>query len=217
MSFSFLVKSKYDSSPVRRFGAAGLGALASVLALTVVTFASPARAQEDSGPEPQGPRHFGADRTFGIGPSLGMANGAGGMIALGMPPGTVPASLLVTGAYNPIEIWGKAHDGGRVTVDSYSSWQVGGDIELQAWHAGTRYDFGPLAGYRYNSVLGHGAGAGFALHADLSAETVVFFSIEMVAYPQAQSRLASVQYPTDRDAILPWLEGGANVGLLFYP
>ena len=136
------------------------------------------------------------------------------MVGLGLPP----VGLWLTGGYEPLLVVGNRNDPGHsVTVDGYGSAQVGADLALTPWHAGTRYDFGAIGGYRYNSVLGHGVGLGAVLTIDLGEALALFFSVEYVAFPRASDGLSSAGYPTDRSATWPWLQGGANVGLVVFP
>ena len=56
-----------------------------------------------------------------------------------------------------------------------------------------------------------------AITYDFSRTVVGFGSYELSFFPQAQDQLTNAGYPTDRDASLPWLQGGINVGLMFFP
>jgi hypothetical protein len=184
--------------------------------LPALLLASPASAQTEPepAPEPQPQRHFGGQRTFGFGPSAGLTNGLGGMAGLRLSP----LELWVTGGYMPVLVFGNKHDLTRsVTLDGYASGQVGADVALTPWHAGTRYDFGLLASYRYNTALGNGGGAGVVLHIDLTGALALFFSLDYVVFPDARDALGRLGYPNDRDPSVPWLQGGANVGLVVYP
>lgn len=202
-----------------------LGSFAALTALTCLLAASRAYADDatsttrandgSEAPQAEGPRHFGAQRTFGLGPSLGWANGVGAMGSVELLPST--AKLWINGGYDPIFVYGKKQGSNQSTADVYNSGQVGGELALTPWHAGTRYDFGFIGGYRYNSVLGHGGGGGGVLTADLTPSLALFFSVELFAYPQANARLASAGYPGDRTAYAPWMQAGGNVGLIVYP
>jgi hypothetical protein len=173
-----------------------------------------ARAEGESTAESP-PRHFGGQRSFGLGPNVGFGTGAGATI------GTVfdPVGLWLSGGYIPVFVFGNKHDVDKtLTFDAYSSAQIDADVSMMPWHAGKRIDFGLLLGYRYNTLLGHGVSAGPGLQLDLSSALGLFFSITYSVFPAAQDRLAPrAGYPTDRDASIPWLQGGGNLGLIFYP
>lgn len=180
-----------------------------------ITSAGAARAQTASEATTDGdsPRHFGGQRTFGFGPFLGLSGlgaAAGALVA--------PVGFWVSGGYAPVWVFGNKHDTTRtLTFDGYSSAQLNLDVSVLPVLASSRIDAGVIAGYRYNTLLSHGIGAGVALTCDFSRTVVGFASYELSFFPQAQDQLTNAGYPTDRDASLPWLQGGVNVGLMFFP
>ena len=181
-----------------------------------ITSARAARAQaaSEATTDADSPRHFGGQRSFGFGPFLGLSGlgaAAGALIA--------PVGFWVSGGYVPILVFGNKHDTTRsLTFDGYSSAQLNLDVSvLPMILAGGRIDAGIIAGYRYNTLLSHGFGAGVAITYDFSRTVVGFGSWELSVFPQAQDQLTNAGYPTDRDASLPWLQGGVNVGLMFFP
>jgi hypothetical protein len=174
----------------------------------------PALAQTEPAAGAAAPRHFGGQRAFGLGPILGWGVGAGGTIGAVLSP----VGLWLSGGYVPLFVIGNKHDAMKtLTFDAYSSAQLDADISIMPWHAGDRIDFGLIAGYRYNSLLGHGGGGGLVLTYDLSKALAIFGMVAYSVFPQAQDQLASRGYPTDRDAVIPWFQGGGTLGLLVYP
>jgi hypothetical protein len=174
----------------------------------------PGYGQTQSVVELPAPRHFGAQRTFGVGPTVGFATGAGGLAGVVLPP----VGLWMSGAYMPLFVFGSKHEAPRaLTFNAYSSAQVNADVSILPWRPNDRVDLGLVLGYRYNTVLAHGIGGGFAVTYDLSKAIGLLLAVEYTVFPGAQGQLASVGYPTDRDASLPWLQGGVNVGLVLYP
>jgi hypothetical protein len=160
------------------------------------------------------PRHFGGQRKFGVGPTVGFATGAGGLAGVVLPP----VGLWVSGGYMPLFVFGNEHEASRtLTFNAYSSAQLSADLSILPWRPNDRVDIGLVLGYRYNTVLAHGVGGGFAVTYDLSKAIGLLLTFEYTVFPEAQGQLAGVGYPTDRDASLPWLQGGANVGLVLYP
>jgi fumarate reductase subunit D len=173
----------------------------------------PALAQTEPAAEAPAPRHFGGQRAFGFGPSF-IGWGAGGMAHIVL----APVGLLLSGGYVPLFILGNKHDAARtITFAVYSSAQLNAEVTIMPWQRGQRLDFGLVAGYKFNTVLGHGVGGGLALTYDLSKAFGLFGSVDYSVFPQTQDQLASRGYPTDRDASIPWLQGSGNLGVLLYP
>lgn len=77
--------------------------------------------------------------------------------------------------------------------------------------------FGPLAGVSYNTLLGVGfnLGAGGTLRLGRSLELSLRWVFSF--YPDASSRLRDHLNAADGDPRAPWLQGGGEIGLLFYP
>jgi hypothetical protein len=168
---------------------------------------------DDEPPAQPPPRHFGGQRDVGFGGTLGFATGAGVALDLSWDP----LALWLSTGYFPVIVIGNEKVGKAVTVDGYNSAQFMANAVVMPWHAGRRVDIGLLAGYAYDTVLGHGGGGGVGVTLDLSRALALQFSFEILGFPTAQDNLTRASYPGDRDAVLPWLQGGANVGLLYYP
>jgi hypothetical protein len=199
-----------------RSAARAISPLAAVLLTLLATRTAAAQSDPEATPPPANETeapHLGGQRMVGFGPSLGL-NGVGGLVALGPPPLT----FSVTGGYEPLLVFGNKNDPTKsMTLDTYGSAQMGADVAFLPGHAGKRYDFGLILGYRYNSLLAHGGGGGAVLDIDLTPSLSLVFSLEYIFYPQASDQLAAAGYPSDRTAAVPYLQGGANVGLLVYP
>src|SRR5579872_6700721 len=102
------------------------------------------------------PRHFGAQRTLGLGPVLGIdgtgATATGQLDVVG---------LWITGGYAPLLVSGNKNDTLKTpTYDFYSSAQLDLDVSLLVLRPTPKLDAELLLGYRYNSVLAHGIGVG---------------------------------------------------------
>jgi hypothetical protein len=102
-------------------------------------------------------------------------------------------------------------------INYYSSAQLNADFALGPLLRSAKADLSLLLGYRYNNVLGHGAGAGVAIELWLSESVAGTLLVAPSFFPSAQSQLDDHGYPLDRDAALPWLQGGAGVALSFHP
>jgi hypothetical protein len=193
---------------------------ASLTVSLVLSQAPVARAWAEGEPPPEPPtpaqpppRHFGGQREVGVGGTLGFTNGAGAALDLAWGP----FALWLTGGYFPVLVFGNEKIGRAMTVDGYSSGLIIANAVVMPWHPGSRVDIGLLAGYAYDTLLGHGGGGGVGVTLDLTRDLAMQFSLEILGFPRAQDNLTAAGYPGDRDAVLPWMQGGGNVGLLFYP
>ncbi|MGH7440677.1 MAG: hypothetical protein ACRENE_33715 [Polyangiaceae bacterium] len=192
---------------------AGVAAIALTCAMAV---SAPGAAAADDPPASapaSEPRHFGSQRSLGFGPIVGLdVLGA----AVGAQLDVV--GLWITGGYAPVFVFGNRYDELRTfTADYYGSGQVGADVTLMLLHPTPKLDAGLLLGYRYNSVLAHGIGFGAIAVLDFTPSLAGFLLVEPEVFPDAQSQINAAGYPSDRQASLPALQGGASVGLLVYP
>jgi hypothetical protein len=196
-----------------RGGRTGHRRLFALAGLALLTTASGAHADDSGGAAEEGPRHFGVQRTVGFGPAIGLG-GSGAMAGAQL----APVGVWVSGGYAPLLVFGNKRDADRtVTFDGYHSAEINADVSVFFLTPSKRIDAGLIAGYRYNSVLSHGVGLGVAMTYDLSPALAVFLSVEDGIFPSANDQLLAAGYPRDRDAALPWLQGGANVGLMIFP
>ncbi|GAO01189.1 hypothetical protein [Anaeromyxobacter sp. PSR-1] len=154
-------------------------------------------------------------RSFGVGPTLGFWSGAG-LIAGG---GTGRLKGWVSGGYAPVMVFSNERTPERdLRFDYYNAYQLNGDVSLRVNGPSTT-EIALLAGYKYNGVLGHGAGGGVRVLFDVGPRTAVELSFGLAVFPDAMDRLERDHaYPADRDpGITPALQGGANLGLLVFP
>ncbi len=188
--------------------AKGWAAVTAIAAVCAVASVSTRTASADE-PLP----HFGAQRTLGIGPVVGIP-GAGAIVGAQLDV----VGLWVSGGYSPILVFGNKKDTLRsVTFDFFSSAQVNADVSIMVYHPKPTVEVGLVLGYRYNTVLTHGIGIGGIAILDISPWLAGFALVEPEIFPDAQSQLTNAGYPSDRDAVLPFLQGGTSIGLLFYP
>lgn len=153
-------------------------------------------------------------RSFGLGPTIGFWSGAGAIAGGGGE--TVKA--WVSGGYAPVLVFSNARTADKaMRFNYYSAYQLNGDVTVRLMRR-ARAELGLLLGYKYNSVIGHGGGAGARLLYDLSARTALEISGGLAVFPSAQDRLDRRGYPSDRvPGITPALQGGVGVGLLVFP
>jgi hypothetical protein len=189
-------------------------AAVAIAAASVLLAVVPARAAaaEDDGVDPV--RGAGR-RAFGVGPTAGVFSGFGAIAGGGGD--TVKAWL--SGGYFPVLVFANARTPDRaMRFNYYGAYQLGGDVTVRLFQR-ARTDFALLLGYKFNSVLGHGAGGGVRILHDLSDRVALEISAGLAVFPSAQDRLdREFGYPADRvPPLTPALQGGANLGLLVFP
>jgi hypothetical protein len=184
-----------------------------VVFLGFVSEAGSARAEAGENADAAPARHFGGQRVLGFGPSLGFYSGSGATLGVGSFVG-----VWISGGYMPILISGNDKQTQAAGFEFYNSAQVGADLAIVPWRPGKRSSFGLIGGYKFNSVLGHGGGGGATFSYDVGAKLALVVLAGVNVFPSAEQRLLENQgYPRDREAAFPWLQGGANLGLVFYP
>ena len=156
-----------------------------------------------------------SQRRFGFGPTLGFLSGNGVTIGGG---GDVVRGWF-TGSFMPILLFG--HTRGvhqQQRFNYYNSLQINEDLAFHLFRR-PRVEASLLVGYKYNTVLGHGGGAGLGFLYDLSARVALQITFGVAVFPAAKDRLIRDHgYPTDQDAsVPPALQGGGNIGLVFFP
>jgi hypothetical protein len=167
---------------------------------------------ETAGPEAA---PAGGQRSFGLGPTLGFWSGAGGIVGGGGE--TVKGWL--SGGYAPVLVFANDRTPEKkMRFNHYGAYQLNADLGLRLLRR-DRVELGLLLGYKFNGVLGHGGGAGVRVIYDLSRHLGLEISGGLALFPSAQDRLDRDQgYPPDRKPALPTsLQGGANVGLVYFP
>lgn len=182
--------------------------------LFALFLANTTRADDTGAPYSPSPRGGpGGQRTFGFGPTLGLQSGTGAIVAIGSPFG-----VLLSGGYVPVLTGATQHETRAPEYDIYSSAQINVELTLVPWHPSPKSALGIVAGYKYNTVLGHGGGAGVSWRYDLGRKAAFFGIIGGSLFPGAEHELITHHgYPTDRDLIIPWLQGGFNAGIMVYP
>jgi hypothetical protein len=192
----------------REYGARAIGAStssafpAAALSIALLAAALPASAAEDT-----------PVRSFAIGPIVGVYSGFGAAALLRVEP----VGLWLSGGYMPLFIVGNESISNATQFDFLSSVQVNADGVIGPVSRRGRTDLSLVVGYRHNSVLGHGAGAGIAIEIGIAEHWTATVLVGPSIFPSAESQLDDHGYPSDRDAALPWLQGGASIALAFAP
>jgi hypothetical protein len=171
--------------------------------IALLAAALPARATEGDTPV----------RSLAVGPIAGIYSGFGAAALLRAEP----VGLWLSGGYMPLLIVGSESTSNATQFDFHSSVQVNADGVIGPVSRRGRTDLSLVVGYRYNSVLGHGVGAGIAIEIGIAAHWAATVLVGPSLFPSAESHLDDHGYPSDRDASLPWLQGGAGVTVAFLP
>lgn len=192
---------------------------AAVLVALLLAFSvSPARAEPEApaaygAPEPPAEAHFGGQRNFGFGPTLGLMTGAGGLFG----GGGELIKAWVSGGYMPVLIFANEHETKAFRYNGFNAAQVNSDITVRIVHH-DRADVSLLGGYKYNTILGNGGGGGLLVQYDLGPRLAIVGMVGVSVFPSAKDHLVNDHgYPTDRDPSLPWLQGGLNGALVIFP
>ena len=156
-----------------------------------------------------------AQRSIGLGATIGVWSGIGGIVG----GGGDRVKGWLAGGYAPVLVFANARTPDKaVRFNAYNGYQINGDLEIVAMKR-ARTEVGVLLGYKFNSVIGHGGGAGVGVLYDLGAKMALDLSGGLAIFPSAKDRLdRNFAYPTDRSpGLTPVIQGGANLGLIFYP
>jgi len=182
------------------------------LVATGLTIARPLRAQTVAA-DGEGSFPIG-QRAFGVGATAGVWSGAGVTVA----GGSEVVKGWVTAGYAPVMVFANAKADKALRFNYYHAVQLGADLAIPVKKR-ARLEVSLLLGYKFNSVLGHGGGAGLGLLYDLSRHLGLAIAGGLNVFPSAQDRLDRNQgYPTDRNpSLTPAIQGGGNIGLVFYP
>jgi hypothetical protein len=157
----------------------------------------------------------GAQRSVGVGATIGVWSGIGAIVG----GGGDRVKGWLAGGYAPVLVFANARTPDKaVRFNAYNGYQINGDLEIVAMKR-ARTEVGVLLGYKFNSVIGHGGGAGVGVLYDLGTKIALDLSGGLAIFPSAKDRLdRNFAYPTDRSpGLTPVIQGGANLGLIFYP
>ena len=156
-----------------------------------------------------------AQRFFGVGATIGVWSGLGGIVG----GGGDRVKGWLSGGYAPVLVFANAKTADKaIRFNAYNAYQVNGDVDITVMKR-DRTELGVLLGYKFNSAIGHGGAVGLGVLYDLGAKVALDFSGGLAIFPSAQDRLdRNFAYPTDRSpALTPAIQCGANLGLIFYP
>ena len=185
--------------------------LVACLVAVVATSSAHAQPAAEDGAAPAPP----SQRRFGFGPTIGFLSGNGLTVGGG---GDLVRGWF-TGGFMPIVVFANARTPDRAgRVNYYNSLQINEDLAFHLFDR-PRVEGALLAGYKYNTVLGHGGGLGLSFLYDLGRRVELQFTAALAVFPAAKDRLDRDHgYPSDRvPALPPAIQGGANLALVFFP
>ena len=145
---------------------------------------------------------------------FGFYSGTGAGLRIGTPD----VGIDVTFGYLPI--LRSYTRGSNIDFKFASSYDVGPSLYWLFWKVNPRASLGLLGSYKYDNLLGHGAGAGVILEYELSRKWALRGIAGYVVFPDASSRLRDhwgLGQEGDLNSGIPWLEGGVNAGFAFFP
>jgi hypothetical protein len=151
---------------------------------------------------------------FGFGATVGFWSGSGAMVG----GGSDVVKAWASGGYAPVMVFANERTANRaLRFNYYNAYQLNGDLALGVYRR-PRVELSLLLGYKFNSVLGHGGGAGIGVLYDLGPRLGVMMTAGAAVFPSAKDRLDADGYPSDRSpSLTPALQGGANLALIFFP
>ena len=177
-------------------------------AIVVASFAwSSGRAQTPEQPQPE---HRGLSLQLSAGPYSGFGGGLGfGTRDVGVR-GLVGWAPVIVVVERPTSS----------DLELYSSLLVGPDLYFRLFRPRPATDIGGLAGYRYDSLLGHGVSFGGYARVELSRALDVDISVGLLIFPDGENRLKQERnLPSSTQFSFPGpkVNFGASIGLAFFP
>lgn len=156
-------------------------------------------------------------RTDGL--SLVAGIGAGDGLVAGAGISTGALGLRATAGWRPLVISMVEEAGDPPDFGFYSSGQANADLVALPWRPSPRSAVGASVGYKYNTVLGHGAGAAFEAAIGLSPRLSLLLSAGVAYFPDGDDEIREREMaPAETDFNYPlgagW-QSGANIGLAF--
>jgi hypothetical protein len=132
-----------------------------------------------------GQRKYTHQRSFALAAHALTSNGFG----LGLHAGAPRFGLELAAGYQPILGTYTADPQSSIKFHFFNSWQLSADSYIGLHQVGSRTDFGLLVGYKYDSLLLHGVGAGVYFQIDLARHSALQLAIAPFIFPAADRRI----------------------------
>ncbi len=164
-----------------------------------------------------GPRKFAYQRSFALAAHALTFNGFG----LGVHAGAPRLGLDLSAGYLPIFSIYTPEDQSSTKFHFFNSWQLNAAAYVGLHQIGSRTDFGLLVGYKYDTLLLHGVGAGVYFQIDLARHWALQLSIAPFIFPESNRRIREKwPLPSSTGSVgggLSALQIGPGVSLQFFP
>ena len=156
-------------------------------------------------------RRDGLSLVAGIGAGDGLVAGAG------LSTGSL--GVRATAGWRPLVISMVEEAGDSPDFGFYSSGQANVDLVALPWQPSPRAAVGASLGYKFNTVLGHGAGAAFEASIGLSPRLSLLLNAGVAYFPDGDDEIREREMASpETDFNYPlgagW-QSGANIGLAF--
>jgi len=167
-------------------------------------------------PAPARVPHYGHQRGVGILAEIGFHTGFG----VGARVGAGDFGARVSAGWNPIIVAIQKPDPAESDFDAASSLQINADVFALPIQGTERARVGAIGGYRYNSILGHGASLGGNAVVDLGPHLALDLLGGITWFPSGNARARDefgVAAQDDFGFPGPELVYAAELALIFYP
>jgi hypothetical protein len=192
----------------RMFGGHDTSRRVRVLGIALLILAGSARPA--SGAEVK-PRDITSDRgPVSVLLHIGTFAGFGGGLALG----TRDVGIRGSAGWFPLLVASNSH------LDFYSGFQTGADLYARFFSPGPAASLGGLAGYRYNTLLGHGITVGGYVQVALNRAFDVNVFAGFLFFPDGEDHLRrEEQLPAGSQFAFPGpkVNFGVSAGIAFFP
>lgn len=178
--------------------------------------AAPTPTAAPAAPAPAPVAHYGHQRSVGILAEIGLHTGFG----VGARVGAGDFGARVSAGWNPIIVAIQKPDPTENDFDAASSLQINADLFALPIQGTERARVGAIGGYRYNSILGHGASLGGNAVVDLGPHLALDLLGGITWFPSGNERARDefgVAAQDDFGFPGPELVYSAELALIFYP
>jgi len=126
--------------------------------------------------------------------------------------------LYASSGIVPMFIFGNQRDASRsITFDVYRAIELNTDVYVMFLER-PRGDAGICAGYSGKHGARQRLHIGLAVRYDIAEKVAFTIFGGFEVFPDAADHLTAHGYPTStQDPAVPYLQGGANLGIVFYP